>query len=67
MSDPNPTPVTNTTAASTQPVPAHTAAAAHGVIAKLESELEKEFAKGEAQFKVWLKATLTELKQHLKV
>lgn len=44
-----------------------TAAAAHGVVARIESELEKEYAKGRSHFLVWIKTAIFELKQHLKV
>lgn len=54
-------------AATAVPIPAHTAAAATGVLSKLESEFEAEFAKGASSFRTWWTAIVGELKEHLKV
>lgn len=53
--------------AAATPIPAHTAAAATGVLSRLESDVEKELAKGETSFKNWFKSAVAELKEHLKV
>ena len=48
-------------------IPVHSAVAAHGVLSVIESELEKEFAKGQSHFLTWIKTKVNEIKLHLKV